>query len=319
MQKKKILFVVEAFGGGIFTYVADLVNELSEYYDFTIAYALRSQTPEDFKSYYKDNVNFVEVKHFQRAIQPIYDLKALFEIKNIAKEVDPDIIHLHSSKAGVLGRVAFGFKSKPLFYTPHGYSFLMQEMSVVKRKLYFLIEKVMTFNKCITISCSEGEHNETLRLTKRAKYVNNGIDIEKLDKQLNVVSSKSNNKSFIVFTIGRICYQKNPTLFNEIALKMSDVDFLWIGDGERREDLFSDNIKDNPSPSQPVETKVVTISGSFVSPYAEVGQNSRSAQPEFSYSDYTNYFVKATATYVTGEVDGTVNATNKTFSIPLSK
>ena len=33
----------------------------------------------------------------------------------------------------------------------------------------------MTFNKCITISCSEGEHSETLRLTKRAKYVNNGI------------------------------------------------------------------------------------------------------------------------------------------------
>ena len=50
MQKKKILFVVEAFGGGIFTYVADLVNELSEHYDFTIAYALRSQTPEDFQA-----------------------------------------------------------------------------------------------------------------------------------------------------------------------------------------------------------------------------------------------------------------------------
>ena len=46
MQKKKILYVVEAFGGGIFTYVADLVNELSEHYDFTIAYALRTQTPE---------------------------------------------------------------------------------------------------------------------------------------------------------------------------------------------------------------------------------------------------------------------------------
>lgn len=243
MQKKKILFVVEAFGGGIFTYVADLVNELSEHYDFTIAYALRSQTPKDFKSYFKDNINFIEVKHFTRGIQPLDDLQALFEIKKIAKEVNPDIIHLHSSKAGVLGRLAFWFHKVPLFYTPHGYSFLMQEMSVVKRKIYFLIEKVMTFNKCITISCSEGEHSETLRLTKRAKYVNNGIDIEKLDHQLNVVDFKSNSKSFVVFTIGRICYQKNPPLFNDIASQMSDVDFLWIGDGERREELTSNNIK----------------------------------------------------------------------------
>ena len=46
-----------------------------------------------------------------------------------------------------------------------------------------------------------------------------------------------------VFTLGRICYQKNPTLFNTIAELLPDVRFVWIGDGELREELKSKNIE----------------------------------------------------------------------------
>ena len=59
MQKKKILYVVEAFGGGLFTYIVDLVNELSNQYDFTIAYAIRSQTPENFKAQSQNETDFI--------------------------------------------------------------------------------------------------------------------------------------------------------------------------------------------------------------------------------------------------------------------
>ena len=48
---------------------------------------------------------------------------------------------------------------------------------------------------------------------------------------------------FTVYTLGRICYQKNPTLFNEIAEALPDVKFIWIGDGELREQLTSKNIE----------------------------------------------------------------------------
>ena len=49
--------------------------------------------------------------------------------------------------------------------------------------------------------------------------------------------------SFTVYTLGRICYQKNPTLFNEIAESLPDVKFVWIGDGELRDQLTSENIE----------------------------------------------------------------------------
>ena len=240
--KKKLLYIVEAMGGGILTYIVDLSNKLIKEYDIYIAYGTRKQTPNDFRDYFNCEIHLIQVKNFERTINVEKDLKAFFEIKQIEKEIKPDIIHLHSSKAGVLGRFAFNGKKIPLYYTPHGYSFLMQNQSRVKRLIYEFIEKVSAMRNCTTISCSLGEHKETLNLTPRAYYVNNGINIQELEKTLNAIEKIKRNK-FTVFTLGRICYQKNPKLFNEIAMALPEIDFMWIGDGELRDELTAPNIQ----------------------------------------------------------------------------
>lgn len=240
-EKKKILYIVEAMGGGVFTYIVDLANELVNTYDMYIAYAVRKQTPSNYKDYFDKRIHLIEVKNFARAINAAKDIAAFFEIRKIAKEIKPDIIHLHSSKAGALGRFAFSGKRVPLFYTPHGYSFLMQNSSEAKRKIYKGIEIVCGKRNCTTISCSKGEHSESLKLNKQAVYVNNGINMEQLQKLIDEVGNAKQHP-FTVFTLGRICYQKNPALFNKIALAMPDVRFLWIGDGELRSELTAPNI-----------------------------------------------------------------------------
>ncbi len=240
-EKKKILYIVEAMGGGVFTYIVDLANELVNEYDMYIAYAVRKQTPKNYKEYFDDRIHLIEVKNFGRAIDASKDLKAFFEIKNIADEVKPDIIHLHSSKAGALGRFAFNGNKIPMFYTPHGYSFLMEDCKPMKRVIYKVVESVCAKRNCTTISCSVGEHQETLKLTKRATYVNNGINMAELQDIMD--KTEKVEHPFTVFTLGRICYQKNPTLFNEIAEKLPDIRFVWIGDGELRKELKSKNIE----------------------------------------------------------------------------
>lgn len=239
-EKKKILYIVEAMGGGVFTYIVDLANELVNIYDMYIAYAIRKQTPNDYQDYFDKRIHLIEVKNFTRAIDPRKDVAALFEIKKIASDIKPDIIHLHSSKAGVLGRIAFNGKI-PLFYTPHGYSFLMESCNPMKRKLYKLIESVCAKRNCTTISCSVGEHEETLKLTKCATYVNNGINMAELQSIID--KTEKMEHPFTVFTLGRICYQKNPTMFNAIAEALPNVKFVWIGDGELRDELTSSNIE----------------------------------------------------------------------------
>ena len=241
MERKKILFIVEAMGGGVFTYIVDLANELVNSYDMYIAYAVRKQTPKDFKEYFDKRIHLIKVENFKRAIDPCSDIKALFELKKIVKEIKPDIIHLHSSKAGALGRIAFNGKKIPLFYTPHGYSFLMEDYKPMKRRMFKLIESVFAKRNCTIISCSVGEHQESLKLTRRATYVNNGINMAELQEIID--KTEKVEHSFTVYTLGRICYQKNPTLFNEIAESLPDVKFVWIGDGELRDQLTSENIE----------------------------------------------------------------------------
>jgi len=286
-ERKKVLFIVEAMGGGVFTYIVDLANQLANMtdawdattsitddkqntdntgrtdksikesknnsnnnnpyiYEMYVAYGIRKQTPKDYKRYFDKKIHLIQVESFGRSISLIKDFKAFFEIKKIASEVQPDIIHLHSSKAGALGRVAFNGlkiagKPVPVFYTPHGYSFLMKNHSAPKRLIYKLIEQGCGKLDCTTISCSAGEHQETLKLTRRATYVNNGINTRQLERSLGKL--KIENHPFTVFTLGRICYQKNPALFNQIAEAMPDVRFLWIGDGELRDELTSENIE----------------------------------------------------------------------------
>lgn len=239
-EKKKILYIVEAMGGGVFTYIVDLANELVNSYDMYIAYAVRKQTPENYKDYFDKRIHLIEVKNFGRAIDPTKDIAAFFEVKKIATEVKPDVIHLHSSKAGAIGRMAFN-GSVPTFYTPHGYSFLMEDYKPMKRRMFKLIESVCAKRNCTTISCSVGEHQESLKLTKRATYVNNGINMAELQEIID--KTEKVEHPFTVYTLGRICYQKNPTLFNEIAESLPDVQFVWIGDGELREQLTSKNIE----------------------------------------------------------------------------
>lgn len=241
MAKKKILYIVEAMGGGVFTYIVDLANELVNEFDMYIAYAVRPQTPLNYKEYFDKRIHLIEVKSFCREIKPAQELKAIKEVKAIAEEVKPDIIHLHSSKAGVIGRIAFNGKDTPLFYTPHGYSFLMANFNPVKRLCFKMIETVFAKRNCTIISCSPGEHQETLKLSKNATYVNNAINVDELSKCLGKVEKRDH--PFTVFTLGRICFQKNPGMFNEVAKAMPDTRFLWIGDGELREELKSKNIE----------------------------------------------------------------------------
>lgn len=241
VERKKILYIVEAMGGGVFTYLVDLANQLINEFDIYIGYGTRPQTPINYKNYFDARIHLIRVENFVREINLVKDLKAIQEVKEIVEKIKPDIIHLHSSKAGVIGRVAFDGKKIPLFYTPHGYSFLMQNCNPLTKKIFKAIEAIMARCKCKTISCSLGEHEETLKLTKNATYVNNAINVEELEKKLKKIEQRQH--PFTVFTLGRICCQKNPSLFNQIAEKMPGTKFLWIGDGELKEELKSNNIE----------------------------------------------------------------------------
>ena len=237
-NQKKVLHIVKAFGGGVYTFLVPLMNSTCEEFNTTIAYALRPQTPDTYKNEINSKIHLIEGKNFVRSLNPVKDIKTFFEIKKIVKKVKPDIIHLHSSKSGFIGRMAINCKKHTVFYTPHGYSFLKLDDSIIKRKIYYLIEKIGGLTHCTTVAVSKGEYETALRLSKRAMYINNGI-ILNISK---TTPASINTKSPVICTVGRICYQKNPITFNAIAELLPNLKFVWIGDGEMRDTLNSSNI-----------------------------------------------------------------------------
>ena len=245
-KKKKVVHIVEAMGGGVFTYIVDLSNKLCDEYDIYVAHGIRDEIPENFREYFDDRITLVRIENFTREIHLVKDIGAIREIRKIIRQIQPDIIHLHSSKAGVIGRISIRGNYKKL-YTPHGYSFLMQDAGKARKFLYYTIEKILARCKCITVACGYGEYEEAQKITKNVVCIHNGIDLESNDTDMKKANRGENQardgSDLMVVTMGRICEQKNPKLFNEIAERMPDVKFLWIGDGELRDVLSSANVE----------------------------------------------------------------------------
>lgn len=240
-SKPRLLYFVEAMGGGVFTYIVDLANSLVDDWDVYIGYAVRNQTPQNYREYFDERVHLIEVKNFARSTSIAKAIRAGKEMKMIAGAIQPDVIHLHSSIAGAIGRVVFNNKKTPVFYTPHGYSFLMQGESGKKRLAYKLVEQFCGKSQATTIACSPGEYQEALKVSKHAVEVDNGINIEQLQELIDTTDA-SKIDHYDIFTLGRISVQKNPHVFNEVALKLPNLKFLWIGDGELRSELTAPNI-----------------------------------------------------------------------------
>lgn len=239
-MKKKVLHIVEAFGGGVFTFLVDLINNTCDEYDVVLACSIRPQTPKNYKEYIDKRVKIIELESGVRDISLTKDLKSFFELKKIIKNEKADIVHLHSSKSGFLGRMICSDKKVNVLYNPHGFAFLKEDESKFKKNIYKALEYIAA-KKCGSIvGVSKGEYEEALKLSKKSYLINNGIDIEKLPVLEEKEFSANNLK---ICTIGRISYQKNPKMFNEIAKRFPNINFTWIGQGEMLDVLDSDNIK----------------------------------------------------------------------------
>jgi glycosyltransferase involved in cell wall biosynthesis len=246
---KKVVYVVESFATGVYTFLTQLCNFVVEEYEVVIIYSLRKETPQNFAHDFNPNIKLIGID-MCRGFNPRKNIVSLVQLKNILKEEHPDIIHLHSSKAGFLGRLACyanKFNMDKVFYNPHGFSFLQKNESKFKTRIFYGLEWFASKLGGYTVACSKGEFEEALKISKKCIKINNGIGTIEIDEiisgnNLNTTPSKNNNKIKIA-TVGRICYQKNPQLFNEIAKCFTNYDFLWIGDGELSEKLTSDNIK----------------------------------------------------------------------------
>ncbi len=244
MEKKRILMICEAFGGGVFTYVSQLCNDMVDEFDVYLAYSIRPQTPKNYKEFFDSRIHLIQTKYLStKTLASISNsMKCIRELREIENRVKPLVIHLHSSIAGGFGRLAFKGKSNMVVYTPHGYAHILMGPGM-KSVMYKLTETVLgKISNAITLTCCESEDEIAKVFCKKTAYIETGVNLDDLSASLDgVVPFK--NERFTVFTLGRACIQKQPKLFNEIAKLVPEARFIWIGNGELEGELNAPNIE----------------------------------------------------------------------------
>jgi glycosyltransferase involved in cell wall biosynthesis len=244
----KIIHVVEPFASGIAVFVRSLTETMPNDFHLVIHGERKEvSTASDVKKLFpKNNVRFIKWRSANRSLNPVKDIKAFQELfallKRLKRKNLVDVVHLHSSKSGFLGRLACRFAGiNNVIYTPNGASFLAGK-NHFSRKFYQQLERLGHSLGGRVVCCSESELMEFQKIGINATYVNNGI---LLGADNEFASIKQQDGKFRIVTSGRIVSQKNPTLFNQIAFYFSEFkqfEFTWIGDGEDKHLLTAENI-----------------------------------------------------------------------------
>jgi glycosyltransferase involved in cell wall biosynthesis len=122
---RRVLQVVEANVGGVKSVLQELVPALVRVgFDVTVAYSPRrgSESEEAAKTYAESGAHVIPVG-MRRSIEPWSDIRSLANLVSLMRGGDYQIVHCHSSKAGVLGRIAARASRVPrCLYSPHGFA-----------------------------------------------------------------------------------------------------------------------------------------------------------------------------------------------------
>lgn len=194
-----------------------------------------------------DHLKLIFVDELVRPIHPVKDVIAFFKVYRELKRGAYDIVHTHSSKPGVIGRIAAKMADVPIIiHTIHGFPF-NNFMNPFVRKLVILLERYLSrlTDKLITVSTLNLKKAIKLGFAPPERFHNiySGIDFCKFDQPTRVSEKKTElgilNGEKIVGMVGRLSRQKAPLDFiraiPSVIERLKDVRFVMVGDGELRD------------------------------------------------------------------------------------
>ncbi|ABS60423.1 glycosyltransferase family 4 protein [Fervidobacterium nodosum] len=254
MKKRVLHIITRSDWTGVQKILYNIVYGLKNNYSdqFEVEVAAGKENGMLFEELEKIGVKYYVLENLVREISPIKDLKAYFEIKKLIKKGNYDIVHIHSSKAGILGRIAAKKCGvKKVIYTYHGF-WGIEQYNGLKKKLLILAERIAAkySDNLVFLGNKEKQKAEKYKIGKPHQYViipNAILPIEnvqkgKLRKELNIPDNIK-----IIGNVARLDKPKNPMRFLEIAEKVlkerEDVVFVWVGGNIVEEDDYANLIK----------------------------------------------------------------------------
>ncbi len=186
----------------------------------------------------------IVVDEMRRAIHPLRDLRVYWELVRLLREIKPDIVHTHSSKAGIIGRwAARKAGMQGVVHTIHGLAFTASTNAAVNGAYKLLEKKAAPLTaRIVCVADAMREQSQAAGIGKREQYVTiySGMETEPF---LNPPVSREKvrqllglgDEHLVVGTIARLFDLKGHDdllgLAPELCKRIPNLRFLWVGDG----------------------------------------------------------------------------------------
>jgi len=239
--------------GGVAVLISDLVSGLDpNKFNVHLITGQCSQGEEDYIQARGITLNEMRIDSMVRSLRPIMDLKAFFTLLRVLRQLEPDIVHTHTSKAGLLGRLAarIATPQAKIVHTFHGH-LLQGYFSKVATKALVITERNLAKLCDLLISMGNEVKKGLLdvKIGKLDQYVVAfpGVKLNQPNVQnQDVLRFKEDHQEQIIFTfVGRLSPIKRCDRILELArskaVAQQPIHFLIIGDGESREELIRES------------------------------------------------------------------------------
>lgn len=223
-----VLHVVESYGAGTASALDQYVRATPD----LDHHLLRRYRPDDDHADDGEQRRFATVSDLGPGVGP-----AIASVRRRVAELDPDVVHGHSSYGGAFARVALAARRRgrrPLVvHTPHCYATERQDVSRPARAAYAVMERVLGARTDVVAACSEREEALGSRYAPRARHhwVVNVTDPVPAGPE-----GSDGERRTGVLGVGRIAPQRDPDLFADVVTRLRrdrpDLPATWVGGGD---------------------------------------------------------------------------------------
>lgn len=228
----KILHIGQMIGG-LDVYIRNTICNADNAYKYVIVHGKNDKSNPVIKNGERIKEYLID---FEREINIFRDFFLFVSVFKIALNEKPDVIHCHSAKGGIIGRLIGYLLGVRTYYTPHAFSFLSTG-NKLKSALYQFVERNSKF-KSYLLACSESEMelgiNRVGYSKKRALCWHNSVP----DIKINKFDAVDEN---YICCIGRPSYQKNSIFLVDVVNAVhkinSEIKFYLLGVGFYSPDL----------------------------------------------------------------------------------
>jgi glycosyltransferase involved in cell wall biosynthesis len=206
----------------------------------------------------RNGVKVIALPALVRSIRPVKDFKALISLVRLIFEEKPDIVHTHSSKSGILGRLAAKMTGVPhIIHTPHGHVFY-GHFGAFASRIFMWVEKIFSVFTDRIVALTDGEKNDYINLSvcppEKLLKIHSGVDVKKfMQANGNRVEKRRSlgldqNEAVIGF-VGWLLPIKGPDYLlkamDDVWHEHQEASLVLVGKGDMDVDLRAEARKKN--------------------------------------------------------------------------